>query len=175
MEKKELAVGDSTGIELIYHSRGHKGSINKSARVETNDTTTGTVILRFSAEVGGYPEPSFPLVITPNDIDFTPVKGKKRTKMAAEILNTGDKRLKITPAAYPEDLFKIKLSDLDLKPGETSKMMVKLNRHTDMEKFEKCATFELNDKQKTRFSIPLKKDISVKKTTQTKPIKGAKR
>jgi hypothetical protein len=171
----ELAVGDSTEIELIYHSQGHKGSINKSARVVTNDTTTGTVIIRFTAEVGGYPEPSFPLVITPNDIDFTPVKGKQRTKMAVEIQNVSDKRLKITPSGYPEDLFKIKLSDLDLKPGEKSKLMVKLNRHTDVEQFEKSATFELNDQQKTRFSIPLRKDLSTKKTTQREPVKGTKR
>lgn len=162
----ELAVGDSTEIELIYHSRGHKGSVSKSARVVTNDTTTGTVILRFSAEAGGYPDSSFPLSIIPPDLDFTPVKEKERTKMAAIIQNVGNENLKLTPVSYPEDLFKVNLSDSNLKPGEKSKLMVKFNRHAELDHFEKCITFETSDKNKTRFSIPLKKEIPRKKTTK---------
>ena len=36
--------------------------------------------------------------------------------------------------------------------------MVKINRRMEQEKFEKCITFELNDQQKTRFTIPVKRD-----------------
>jgi hypothetical protein len=143
--------------------------------VVTNDTTTGTVILRFSAEAGGYPDPSFPLVISPLDLDFTPVKEKKRTKMATLIQNVGNEKLKITTLGYPEDLFKVKLSDTDLKPGEKSKLMVKFNRHAELDHFEKCITFETSGKNKTRFSIPLKKEVPRKKSTQTRSVKKTKK
>jgi LEA14-like dessication related protein len=86
------------------------------------------------------------------------MKGKERTKMSALIENTSKKRLRIKPVGYPEDLFKVKLSDSDLKPGEKTKLMVKLNRRVELETFEKSITLELNDKDKTRFSIPLKKE-----------------
>lgn len=175
MRKKELAVGDSTEIELIYHSRGHKGSVSKSARVVTNDSATGTVILRFSAEAGGYPDTSFPLLISPPDLDFTPFKEKKRTKMATLIQNFGNEKLKIKAVGYPEDLFKVKLSDSELKPGEKTKLLVKLNRHADLEQFEKSITFETSGKNNTRFSIPLKKEIPRVKTTQGQPVKNTKR
>lgn len=152
-----MAVGDSTDIELIYHSRGHKGSVNKAARISTSDSSCADVRLNFSAQASGYPDPSFPLNIVPTDLDFTEVEGKKRTKMSAMIQNVGENRLKIKPVDYPEDLFKVRLSDSDLKPGEKANLMVKLNRRANLGKFEKSITFELNDKDKTRFTIPLKR------------------
>ena len=141
----------------------------------TNDSTNNNLILRFTAEAGGYPDTAFPLIITPQDMDFTPVEGKQRTKMATLIQNVGNKKLKIIPAGYSEDLFKIKLSDSDLKPGEKTKLMVKLNRHADLETFDKSVTFEINDGNKTRFSIPLKKTLSTTKTMQKRTVKNAKR
>ena len=96
--------------------------------------------------------------------------------MATLIQNVGSEKLKITPVGYPEDLVRIKLSDSDLKPGEKTKFMVKLNRHSELDHFEKSITFEASGKDKTRFSIPLKKEIPRKKTTtQKKPIKKANR
>ncbi len=82
---------------------------------------------------------------------------EKKTKLTAVIQNVGKNRLKIKPVSYPKDLFKVKLSDSDLKPGEKSKLMVKLNRKTDLDKFEKSITLELNDEGKTRFTIPVKR------------------
>jgi len=73
------------------------------------------------------------------------------------------------------DLFRIKLSDSNLKPGEKTKLMVKLNRHADLETFDKAITFEINDANKTRFSIPLKKTLSTIKNMQKRPVKNAKR
>jgi len=130
------------------------------------------VKLHFSAEVGGYPDTSFALNISPQALDFTPVKGKERTKMSAQIENAGKEKLKIEPVGYAENLFKIRIPDPDLKPGEKTKLMVKLNRRADLEKFEKCITFELDDKNKTRFTIPVKKMPVTEKKPLVKPPSG---
>ena len=172
MKKKELAVGDSTEIELIYHSRGHKGRINKAARISTSDSAIAQVSIRFTAEAGGYPDPSFALNVIPPVLDFTAVEGKKRTKMSAQIKNVSDERLKIKAVSYAKDLFKIRLSDSDLKPGERTKLMVKLNRRANLDKFEKSITFELNDKEKTRFSIPVKKMPVAHRELPQRPAAG---
>lgn len=92
--------------------------------------------------------------------------------MSAQIKNVSEERLKIKPVGYAKDLFKIRLSDSDLKPGEKTKLMVKLNRRANLEKFEKSITFELNDKEKTRFSIPVKKMALVHKKPVQKPAAG---
>jgi len=90
--------------------------------------------------------------------------------LSAQIQNMSETRLKIQTLSYPDDLFKIRLSDSDLKPGEKSKLMVKVNRRAEQEKFEKSITFELNDQQKTRFTIPVKKDPpALQKQTGQKP------
>lgn len=80
--------------------------------------------------------------------------------MATLIENTGKKRVKIKPVDYPKDLLKVKLSKDDLRSGEKAKLMVKLNRRMELDKFEKSITFELNDEHKTRFSIPVKKILT---------------
>jgi hypothetical protein len=86
----------------------------------------------------------------------------------------GNEKIKITPVDYPEDLVRVKLSDSELKPGEKTKLLVKLNRHTDLDHFEKSITFETSGKNKTRFSIPLKKEIPRQKPTQKQPVKKTK-
>jgi len=129
------------------------------------------VRISFTAQAGGSPDPSFPLNIGPTGLDFTEVEGEKRTKMSAMIQNVSGNRLKIKPVGYPKDLFKVRLSDSDLKPGEKTKLMVKLNRRANLGKFEKSITFELNDKDKTRFTIPLTRAALTHKPLE-KPAAG---
>lgn len=94
--------------------------------------------------------------------------------MLAQIQNVGKKRLKIKPVGYLKNLFKVRLSDSDLKAEEKTKLMVKLNRRVELEKFEKSITFELNDKNKTRFSIPVKKMVPPPEKPSKKTPAGKK-
>jgi hypothetical protein len=137
--------------------------------VSTNDSSATNLRLNFSAEVVDFPDSSFALNITPTQLDFTPAEGEKKTKISAQIQNVGKNRVKIEPVGYPGDLFKVGLSDSDLKPGEKSKLMVKLNRKVELEKFEKSITLELNDKGKTRFTIPVRKKPPAPEKSLRKP------
>jgi hypothetical protein len=159
----ELAVGDSTEIELVFNSGRYKGIVHKSANVMLNDTAASIVRISLSAEVVENPDSTFPLVISPPRLDFTPVEGKKVMEKQVKIRNISQEEIRVKVVDSPFGFSKIKLSDEKIKPSEEIDLKVRVNRELKEDSFKKSITLELNDKTKTRFTIPVKREAGTQK------------
>ena len=162
--KKELAVGDSTWIELIYTMGQHSRETHKSARVTTNDTLTGFVNISFKGKGWAESDSSILLDVNPQRLDFGPLGKKRRTKLEAKIKNLSEEKMQLAVVDYPPEFFKeVQLSRDELKPGKTAKLKVRLERETEDQRFQKSITLEAKgDTLNYRFTIPIQKGIESK-------------
>jgi hypothetical protein len=161
--KSELAVGDSTWIELIFTTGSNKGTVSKSARVTTNDTIVGPVNISFKVNAVADTDSVLQLAAKPNGLDFGPIEQKRRPKLETKIYNLSPEEMKLEVVSYPPGYFKkVELSDDDLKPGDDTKLKVELNRDKEEEQFQKTITIEGKSKTNTdkfRLTIPVIKGI----------------
>ena len=161
--KSELAVGDSTWIELIYTTGSRAGTVSKSARVTTNDTIIGPVSISFKVDAVEPTDSVLLLAAKPYELDFGPIEEKRRPKLETKIYNQSPEEMELEIVAYPPDYFKkVQLSDDDLKPGDDSKLKVELNRDREEEQFRKTITIEGKSKvnnHRFRLTIPVIKGI----------------
>jgi hypothetical protein len=168
--KSELAVGDSTWIELIFTTGSNKGTVSKSARVTTNDTIVGPVSISFKVDAAEPTDSVLKLAAEPYQLDFGPIEKKRRPKLETEITNRSQEEMELQVVAFPPDYFKkVELSDDDLKPGDDTKLKVELNRDREEEQFRKTVTIEGRSKvnnSKFRISIPVIKGIGEEGTTK---------
>ena len=162
--KKELAVGDSTWIELIYTMGKHGRETHKSARVTTNDTLTGFVNISFKGKGWLESDSGIMLDVKPQRLDFGPLGKKRRTKLEAKIKNLSEEKMELAVVDYPPGFFKeVKLSRDELKPGKTAKLKIRLERETEDQRFQKSITLEAKgDTLNYRFTIPIQKGIESK-------------
>ena len=77
MEKKEIAVGDSTRLEIIFSTKQYKTRVTKRPSIQTNEgppnkrvQIIATVVLR--------PDSTYPLVMRPYKLDLTQFGDKVR-------------------------------------------------------------------------------------------------
>ena len=127
--KKELAVGDSTWVELIYTMGQHARETHKSARVTTNDTLTGFVNISFKGKGWVESDSGIMLDVKPQRLDFGPLGKKRRTKLEAKIKNLSEEKMELAVVDYPPGFFKeVKLSRDELKPGKTENLKIWLER-----------------------------------------------
>jgi hypothetical protein len=161
--KSELAVGDSTWIELIFTTGSNKGTVSKSARVTTNDTIVGPISISFKVDAAEPTDSAYKLAAQPFQLDFGPIEAKRRPKLETKITNLSPEEMELSVVAYPPDYFKkVQLSNDDLKPGDDTKLKVELNRDREEEQFRKTITIEGKSKTNTdkiRITIPVIKGI----------------
>ena len=135
--------------------------MHKSANVMLNDTTLSRVRIAFSVEVVQNPDSTFPLVISPPRMDFSPVQGKRVTTAEVKIKNVSQEEIKLKVVDSPVDFFKIRFSKDKIKPSKEIDLEVRLNRDLKEDSFKKSITVELNDKARTRFTIPVKREMEI--------------
>lgn len=161
--KSELAVGDSTWIELIFTTGSNKGTVSKSAKVTTNDTIVGGVSISFKVDAAEPTDSVLKLAAQPYQLDFGPIEQKRRPKLETEITNRSQEEIELQVVAFPPDYFKkVELSDDDLKPGDDTKLKVELTKEREEEQFRKTITIEGRSRvnnSKFRLSIPVIKGI----------------
>lgn len=169
--KTELAVGDSTWIELIFTAGGKKKSASYRAKVTTNDTTIGRVNLSFKAEVVDTADSALKLTARPSQLDFGPIATKRKPRLETELTNVSKEEMELVIAAVPPDYFKkVELDDHKLKPGEDTRLKLELTRERENEQFRKSITLEARFKDKTKFrlSVPVVKGIGEEGTAKKK-------
>lgn len=159
----ELAVGDSTEIELIFNSGRYKGNVFQSAAIFTNDTTAERLFISLTAKVTENPDSTFPLVISPPHLDFSPVKDKKVVTGKVKIKNVSQEKIKFKLVDSPVGFFRIRFSSKEIKPSELIKLEARLNRKMKDDSFKRSITVELDDKAKSRFTIPAKREVEKQK------------
>jgi hypothetical protein len=157
----ELAVGDSTWIELIYTMGQHSMGISKSARVSTNDTTTGDLNISFKGQGWTSSDTGIKLSVDPKVLDFGPIGKKRRTQVETEIKNLGEEVMELAVVDSPPEFFKeVELSKDEIKPNQTAKLKVRLNKETEDQRFQKSITLSAKGKTTTyRLTLPVQKGI----------------
>ncbi len=159
LEKDVVPVGDSTQLEILFSSRFYEGPLTKRPSIETDEGKIKKY-LQFSADIYKDPSKTKPIVLNPNIFDLSRIAGKDRSKLQFEITNVSDQDLKLEVIDYPEAMLKIDFPD-KIKAGKTETGKVEVKDFFKNIEFEKSITIELNDKDHTRFTIPVKRAIVI--------------
>jgi len=131
--------------------------MKKSPRITTNEGPPDKKV-NIEVEVVQFPDSTYPVVIEPYKVDLSQFSEKKVDEREFEIANVSDQELELTLIAGPVDMMKIELPD-KIGAGKTEKGKVTLSEDALGESFEKSFTFELNDQNKTRFTVPVKRTL----------------
>jgi hypothetical protein len=177
LTKTELAVGDSTWIELIYTMSQNGGSVSKSATVTTTDTTTGNISISFKGRGWLPSDTSLRLEVNPQVIDFGPLGKKLRMELKTEIKNLSQEEMELAIVSVPPDFFqKVELSKDKIKPNKTAKLEVKLKRESEDQRFQKSITLEAKGKSTAqRFTLLVQKGYENKIEAKETPSADRKK
>jgi len=157
LEKDVLAPGDSTRLEIIFTTGRYKNKVRKSIYVTTNsDQVARQVVIMSNILIR--PDSTYPVVIKPYKLNISQLSEKIRDELKFTITNVSDRDLKPFLVAYPQDLFEIKLPK-EIKAGEKAEGVLKLKKANLNKGFKKSFTIELNDENKSRFTIPVVRNI----------------
>lgn len=148
-----IAPGDSTVLAITFSTKSFAGKITKSPYLMTN-VSDKPVRLTIKAEVVIEPEKMAPLNIMPFEIDLAGPGQKDLRHAIFLIQNQGSQDMKLTLIDQPADLFETSLP-AGVKAGETVEAMVVVKKEAAGKDFEKSVTFEVNDADKTRYTIPV--------------------
>jgi hypothetical protein len=148
-----LAPGDSTVLTVIFSTRSYAGNITKRPYLITN-VSDERVSLTIQAEVIIDPEMSAPLRITPFEIDVARPGSQEHRHAVFLIENQSDHDYEVTLVDQTDDFFEVKLPQ-EIRAGETAEGMVLVHRDLVKEEFEGSLTFEINDANQTRYSLPV--------------------
>ncbi|MFC1475052.1 DUF1573 domain-containing protein [Candidatus Zixiibacteriota bacterium] len=154
LENSEIAVGDSTRLEIIFSTKTYKNKISKSPRIQTNEGPPEKRVT-FQTFVVADTMTTYPLVLKPFKIDFTSQTGKP-TELQFNITNLSDKDLNLKLVDYPVRFLSIDLPD-KIHKNSSSSGTVKLVNNDLSDKFFKSFTIEVDDEENSRFTIPVSK------------------
>lgn len=157
LEKEVLAPGDSTRLEIIFDSKSFQGNVVKSPRIETNAGKPDAIVT-FSATVTPAPDSTRPVTVSPYKLDISQFGEKPRSSMTFTIKNFSDQELTLTPISLPDDLASFTIP-AKIPAGGSVEGKVTLKEAAMKQQFERSFTFQLNDPNKTRMTVPLKREI----------------
>ncbi|MDH4156276.1 MAG: DUF1573 domain-containing protein [candidate division Zixibacteria bacterium] len=150
-----LAPGDSTSLEIVFSTLSYRGYITKRPYLETNASDEKTY-LKIVAELIPYPEEMKPIRLWPHRLDVSQFTTKPRRRAGFKIENMTDQTLRIIPVDTVSKDFDVTLPD-KVGPGETVEGMVIVHKDAVEKAFEQSITFELDDEEGSRFSLPVQR------------------
>jgi hypothetical protein len=106
------------------------------------------------------PDSTYPIQIKPYKFDISQYGERERKTLEFTITNVSDENLEAKLIDMPQGMFKLKLPK-KIKAGETEKGSIEILDDYVSQEFEKSVTIELNDKDQTRFTIPVKRVIRI--------------
>jgi uncharacterized protein YqfB (UPF0267 family) len=149
-----VAVGDSAKVELIFNTGKRRGGkVSKKATVTTNDNSRGNFQLALKGKIYTEHDSTHLITLSQGSIEFDPETIDNRVEI--EVHNQSDEKLKMTLIDDPEAFLDIEVSGKDIKPGKERKIKVRIAEDCEVDHFKKSFTFELNDAEKTRYTIPI--------------------
>jgi len=146
--------------------------MKKSPSISTNEGPPNQRVT-IEATVVPRPDSTYPVVIEPYKLDLSQFTSKVVDHKSFEIHNVSDQSLDVTLVAGPMDLMDIKLPQ-SIPPGGVGEGEILLTEEAVETSFAKSFTFELNDENKTRFTVPVKRDIR-QPTTGITSVKESKK
>lgn len=150
VNKKVLAPGDSTVVELVFGTKTSKGKITKNARIMSNDSTRSVVTIDFAGNIVVQPDTTSLIRVAPDQLQFD--KAARKGFVAVE--NHGGSQIKLLMVNQPGDEFKYKFDNGPLSGGDSQKLQFEWKGKTPEYDINRVFTFETGDMNVTRFSIP---------------------
>ncbi|MEW5795707.1 MAG: hypothetical protein AB1772_05030 [Candidatus Zixiibacteriota bacterium] len=165
MEKSELAVGDSTALEIIFSTRTYNQKVTKRPRITTNEGPPDKTV-SISADVIQRPDSTYPIIIKPYKLDISQFGDKVRDKMKFTITNAADEELALKLVADLPQFAEITLPK-KIGPGETASGEIKLKPQVLERSFEKSFTIEVEKDKGIRFTVPVKRSVKEPNAAKT--------
>lgn len=129
----------------------------KRPRIKTNEGPPDKYV-QIESNVVDRPDSTYPVVISPYKLDLSQFGDKVRDEIEFKIKNVSTDDLSLTLVAGAPDYFKIELPD-KIGGGKTETAKLTLTKTGQTEAFEKSLTFSVNDKENSRFTVPVKRTL----------------
>ncbi len=155
LEDSVLAPGDSASLEIIFSTLSYRGYLSKRPYLETN-ISDEKIYLKIMAELMPHPEEMKPIRLLPHRLDVSQFTTKPRRRAAFKIENMTDQTLRIIPVDTVSKDFDVTLPD-KVGPGQTAEGMVIVHKDAVKKAFEQSITFEVDDEERSRFSLPVQR------------------
>jgi hypothetical protein len=171
VKKQNLAVGDSTDLEIIFSTGQYLGAVTKSPSIQTNEGPPARNV-SFKCTVLRAPDSTFPIVIKPYRLSVSRA-GKieiDEGKVVLDNVSDQDIQVKVIDAAY--DYFSVNAPKV-IKKGASADLKIKLKEQGLSTPFEKSVTLELNDVPKSRFTIPVVRRLIGDQAADNSPAHGS--
>lgn len=163
LDKDVIAPGDSARLEIIFNTDKYKGKVMKTPRIISN-TGAKEEMVTILTNVIKEPEVGYPLDLKPFILNVAESNPDASAKMKIVFANKSDKDFSLSLISYPQDYFDVQLPK-SVKAGKTVEGTVTIKKDVTPD-FEKSFTIALNDKDKSRITIPVvrksKTDLSMK-------------
>jgi hypothetical protein len=164
LEKDVIEPGDSSKLEITFSTRKYLGLVKKAIKMTTNADDSAKSIYAV-ANVFTDPSELTPLSVEPYTIEVTAETVIENDEVIFSLTNESDTDVQIKPIEWARHLFDIEIPEV-IKAGETKQGKIILFADTYMKSISKSITFELDDKNKTRYSLPVLKQTFFKRKTQ---------
>ncbi|MBD3298061.1 MAG: hypothetical protein GF341_05345 [candidate division Zixibacteria bacterium] len=158
MDKKELAVGDSTRVKLIFSTGHYSSRVTKSARIICN--AAGRLPrLTISADVQKYMDSLDVFTLEPYSLNLdADLAMSGAMDYTFTLKNLHDTDLEFTVVSMPYEMVDVDLPDnVSLDAGEERQFKIRFGDNVAGELFTESITFEANDPANTRMTIPIVK------------------
>jgi hypothetical protein len=156
----EAAPDDSLPIELVFDSGRRSRDQLKSTKVTCNDPGKSLFDLQLSAYVYTDKDTAQPISITKNNVLKLTTDDLGKV-FPVRFTNDSKEPLSVMIVDYPSEVVSITAPSGPVAPGKSGEIRVKVNSKLDRNNYRKSFTFELSDKAKTRFSVPIRMSESV--------------
>ncbi len=159
LEKSELAPGEKTDLEVIFSTGRYGSRVTKRPKIQSNVEKQVDVVI-IHANVVKRPDSTQPVIIKPYKLDISQFGDKARNEMKFTITNVSDSDLNVRLIDLPKDLFEVTLAE-NIAAGKTAEGLLKLRPEALETPFEKSFTFECDDTETSRFTVPVKRAVKV--------------
>jgi hypothetical protein len=155
-----LAPGDSTALEIIFSTKSYRGFVTKKPHIETN--AGEPTIFTINAELLPEPETMTPIKLEPYKLDVSQFTETPRRKATFKIHNVSDQPYEISMIDDSHKNFDIDMPK-KVGPGEVVEGSITVHEDAIESEFGQSITFEINDDEGSRFSLPVKRIYRIKK------------
>jgi hypothetical protein len=170
VERDILPVGDSLRLVLTFDSRVYRGAVSKHPKIYTDQADSVNTLI-FHANATARPDTIKPVQIVPYKLDISQYADHVRDKIDFEIKNVSNQDLDLNLVAYPKDLVTVQLPS-KVAAGQSASATVTINPDVLDKNFERSFTFQVNDKDASRFTVPMIRKIEKPKTNARQASAG---
>jgi hypothetical protein len=168
LTKRVIAPGDSTDLKVTFSTGRYKNRVLKKPTIYSNEGEEGrsaTIIANLVTD----PDATAPLLINPFIISMPMHDGTERTSAEFSLKNVSNRAVAPIMVDLPEDYFSIELPD-SIPAGGQARGYVQLTSKGVKNAFEKSFTFEIDNKEKTRYSLCISRLINSEQIKPGMPI-----